>query len=58
MEVLAKAYESLSIADLNTDISLEYKIISNNLNIPMIITNEKDSITEWSNLDSLKTCKT
>lgn len=57
MEVLAKAYESLSIADLNTDISLEYKIISNNLNIPMIITNEKDSITEWSNLDSLKTIK-
>jgi len=57
MEVLAKAYESLSIADLNTDISLEYKIISNNLNIPMIITNEKDSITEWSNLDSLKTAK-
>ena len=57
MEVLAKAYESLSIADLNTDISLEYKIISNNLNIPMIITNEKDSITEWSNLDSLKTTK-
>jgi len=57
MEVLAKAYESLSIADLNTDISLEYKIISNNLNIPMIITNEKDSITEWSNLDSLKTAR-
>lgn len=57
MEVLAKAYESLGIADLNTDISLEYKIISNNLNIPMIITNEKDSITEWSNLDSLKTTK-
>lgn len=58
MEVLAKAYERLSSADLNADISLEYKIIGNNHNIPMIITNEKDSITDWSNLDSLKTKKT
>jgi hypothetical protein len=55
MEVLAKAYESLNTADLNEDISLEYKIIGNNHNIPMIITNEKDSITDWSNLDSIKT---
>lgn len=55
MEVLAKAYERLSSADLNADISLEYKIIGNNHNIPMIITNEKDNITDWSNLDSLKT---
>lgn len=54
MEILAKAYERFSSASLNTDISLEYKIVSNNHNIPMIITNEKDSITEWSNLDSLK----
>jgi hypothetical protein len=51
---LAKAYERFSSAGLNTDISLEAKIIGNNHNIPMIITNEKDSITEWSNLDSLK----
>lgn len=57
VEVLAKAYESLSTADLNTDISLEYQIIGNNSNIPMIITNEKDSITDWSNLDSIKTKK-
>ncbi|WP_457617427.1 sensor histidine kinase [Lutibacter sp.] len=54
MEVLAKVYERLSSADLNADISLEYKIIGNNNNIPMIITNEKDSITEWSNLDSIQ----
>ncbi len=58
MEVLAKAYERLSSADLNADISLEYKIIGNNHNIPMIVTNEKDSITDWSNLDSLKVKKT
>lgn len=57
MEILAKAYERFSSANLNTDISLEYKIIGNNHNIPMIITDEKDSITEWSNLDSLKVKK-
>lgn len=57
MEVLAKAYERLNSADLNADISLEYKIIGNNHNIPMVVTNEKDSITDWSNLDSLKTRK-
>ncbi len=54
MEILAKAYERFSSASLNTDISLEDKIIGNNHNIPMIITNEKDSITEWANLDSVR----
>jgi len=57
MEILAKAYERFSSASLNTDISLEDKIIGNNHNIPMIITNEKDSITEWANLDSVKVKK-
>jgi len=51
MEILAKAYERFSSADLDAEISLESKIIGNNHNIPMIITTEKDSITEWSNLD-------
>ena len=54
MEVLAKAYERLSTADLNADISLEDMIIRSNTTIPMIITNEKDSITAWLNLDSIK----
>lgn len=57
MEILAKAYERFSSASLNTDISLEAKIIGNNHNIPMIITNEKDSITEYANLDSVKVTK-
>jgi hypothetical protein len=57
MEILAKAYERFSSASLNTDISLEDKVIGNNHNIPMIITNEKDSITEWANLDSVKVKK-
>ncbi len=58
MEVLAKAYERLNTADLNADISLESKIIGTNHNIPMLITNEKDSIIDWSNLDSINVRKT
>ncbi len=54
VEILAKAYERFNTANLNADISLESKIIGNNNNIPTILTNEKDSITEWSNLDSIK----
>ena len=54
MEILAGAYERFSSADLNADFSLEDKIIGYNNNIPMIITDEKDSINAWSNLDSLK----
>jgi len=57
MEILAKAYERFSTADLDAEISLESKIIGNNHNIPMIITNEKDSIAEWSNLDLEKSKK-
>ena len=55
MEILAKAYERFgSAVDLNAEISLETKIIDNNHNVPMIITNELDNITMWSNLDSIK----
>ncbi len=57
MEVLAMAYKHLSVADLNADISLEYKIIGNNSNIPMIITSENGKITEWSNLNEKKSKK-
>lgn len=55
MEVLAMAYKHLSVSDLNADITLEYKIIGSNKNIPMIITTEKGEITEWSNLNKKKT---
>jgi two-component system, sporulation sensor kinase D len=57
MEILAGAFERFSTYDLNADFSLEDKIIGKNNNIPMIITNERDSITLWANLDSLKTIK-
>ena len=54
MEILAGAFERFSISDLNADFSLEDKIIGNNNNIPMIITDENDSITIWANLDDEK----
>ncbi|MDX1829388.1 MAG: HAMP domain-containing sensor histidine kinase [Lutibacter sp.] len=54
IEVLALAYKRLNILDLNADITLEYKIIGNNHNIPILITTEKGEITEWSNLDPNK----
>ena len=57
MEIIAKAYERLTTADLNADISLESKIIGNNHSIPMLITNERDSILDWSNLDSISVNK-
>jgi signal transduction histidine kinase len=52
MEVLAKVYERYgNDRNLNADFSLEVQIIENNHNIPMIITNDRDSITQWLNLD-------
>jgi len=57
MQILAGAYERFNTFDLNADFSLETNIIGFNSNIPMIITDEKDSITDWSNLDTLKVKK-
>jgi signal transduction histidine kinase len=41
----------------NTDVDLPFKIISDNNDIPIIVTNEKDSIMEYVNLDSSKVLK-
>jgi len=54
IEVLAMALKHLSKGDLDADITLEYKIIGNNHNIPMIITTQNGEIIDWSNLDSKK----
>jgi two-component sensor histidine kinase len=51
MELLATAYKNLSSPDLDVDIALEDKIIQTNKNIPMILTDEKDKIMSWNNLD-------
>jgi signal transduction histidine kinase len=49
---------SKSLIDQNvTDVSLPFKIISENDDIPIIETNEKDSITNFVNLDTAKAIK-
>ena len=50
MEILGKSYERLGKADLNSEIGLELYILESNNSIPMIITDEKGEISNWSKL--------
>ncbi len=50
MEILGNSYERLGKADLNNEIGLELYILESNNSIPMIITNEKGEISNWSKL--------
>ncbi len=51
MELWAESQKTLINVDDNTDIALPFKIISYNTTIPIILTNEKDSIISASNID-------
>ncbi len=52
MQILGKTYERMSTnTDLDADILLESFIIESKNHIPMIITNEKEEITSWNNLN-------
>ena len=51
MEYWADAQKSLMSADENTDLELPFKIIRNNTTIPIMLTNEKDSIISIANID-------
>ena len=51
MEYWADAQKTIINADENTEIELPYKIISNNKTIPIILTDEKDSIIGHLNMD-------
>ena len=51
MEYWAEAQKTIINADENTEIELPYKIISNNKTIPIILTDEKDSIIGHLNMD-------
>lgn len=57
IEILASAQEELATNTENLDasVTLPLKIIQNNGNIPLILTDEKGIIKEWQNLDSTKT---
>lgn len=51
MEFWAQAQKTVQTADLETDLELPLSIISNNTSIPIILTNEKDSIITLANID-------
>ena len=51
MEHWAEAQKTLLNADENTEVELPFKIISNNKTIPIILTDQKDSILRASNID-------
>jgi len=51
MELLAKAQKTLINSDINTEVELPSKIIGDNKTIPIILTDEKDSIIGHNNID-------
>ena len=51
MEYWAEAQKTLINAGENTDVELPFKIISYNKTIPILLTNEKDSIISSANID-------
>ena len=51
MEYWAEAQKTLLNADENTEVELPFKVISNNKTIPIILTNQQDSIISSSNVD-------
>jgi signal transduction histidine kinase len=53
VEQWVKASRSLNNPD-NTDVDLPFRIIQDNNDIPIIETDEKDSITNYVNLDTIK----
>ncbi|MDX6747560.1 HAMP domain-containing sensor histidine kinase [Polaribacter sp. PL03] len=54
MEILGIAQKELANADLNSDITLQDKIITTNTNIPLILVDDKGNIESFQNLDPIK----
>ena len=51
MEVFAKAYQAINAADENTDLGLVLAVISSNNTIPVIVTDDSDSVISWLNIE-------
>jgi hypothetical protein len=51
MEYWAEAQKTLLNAGENTEVELPFKVISNNKTIPILLTNQQDSIISSSNID-------
>lgn len=55
MEIVATAQKELAnTIDLNASTTLPLAILENNSNIPMILVDENNEISDWQNLDSIK----
>ena len=54
MEVFAQAYQSLSDADENTDLSLVLSVMSGNKTIPVIVVDENDDVKSFLNIEIRK----
>lgn len=50
IELFAKAQKTLSVANVDTDVDLHLEIITNNTTIPIILSDEKDSIIGTNNI--------
>lgn len=58
MEILAEAQKEIATnADLNASVALPLKVLENNKNIPMILTDKDEEIIYVKNLDSVKSLK-
>ena len=51
MEYWSEAQKTLITSDINTEVALPIKIIEDNKTIPIILTDEKDSIIGHNNID-------
>jgi signal transduction histidine kinase len=51
MEYWSEAQKTLITSDINTEVALPIKIIGDNKTIPIILTDEKDSIIGYNNID-------
>ncbi len=54
IQLWANAYRNLNNAEENTDIGFLFEVIQNNTTVPVILTDDKDSIFFWRNIDSVK----
>ena len=55
MEIVATAQKELATnTDLDASTALPLAILENNSNIPMILVDENNKISDWQNLDSIK----
>ena len=54
MELFAQAYQSLSDADENTDLSLVLSVLSGNQTIPVIVVDETDDVKSFLNIEIKK----